>query len=260
MQRFIKAVMLALVFGCASLSASAKDLIIEHVANAGVKISYGDKAVLVDALFGPKTYFNTLNDNEFAALVAKGADISLSTHNHHDHFTAKRVADFLQGNPKAIFVGTPEMGAALHGSVSKQQIRTPALETGESHSFNYRGIKITALDFPHMSPEHDPPTNYGYLVGLGDWVVLHVGDADVNAEVIDRLDLASKNIDVAIIHDLFPTRKTNYAELVERMNANKVVFMHMVDVKAAPMAEWLEANQPSWDMLVTGYEEVRLSN
>lgn len=240
-------------------SAMASDLKVDHVANAGVRISSGDKSVLVDALFGPHDFFNFLNEEDFNALIKEGADVAMSTHAHNDHFGTDRTAAFLNGNPQSLFLGTPRMLELLDGQVKPSQVATETFRKYGSKVFNHRGIKITVLDFPHMEPVSHPTKNYAYLIEMNGWTVLHVGDAGVHAEAIEGLKLADMNIDLAIIHDLFPVRNENYHELIKQMNIGKIAFMHMVDEKAEPTAKWITENLPGAGMLVTGYETIELT-
>lgn len=74
-----------------SASLFASDLVVEHVANAGVKISSGNRVVLIDAIFATHERFNFLDETEFSQFAKQGADAALVTHFHDDHFGEKRV-------------------------------------------------------------------------------------------------------------------------------------------------------------------------
>jgi hypothetical protein len=100
--------------------------------------------------------------------------------------------------------------------------------------------------------------NLAYLVELNGWKILHVGDGDVNEKVIKGLKLAERNIDIAVIHDLFPVRKDNYLELIKQMNVEKVVFVHMTDEKAKLLSKWLKENMPDASLLGTDYPDIIL--
>lgn len=254
--KYFAVVILYLVIFKAAVSAELK---VEHVANAGVKITSGGKVVLIDALFGPHSRFNFLDDAAFNTLVQQQADVALSTHMHADHFGAKRVTQFLKQNKQSLFIGTPEALDELRGKVPDEQIKTAHFSGMYSKDISHNKVKISVLQFPHMMPDLEQAQNYAYIVEVNGWKVLHVGDADVNADVIAAHDLASKEIDIALIHDLFPHRHKNYQELINKMNVGKVMFVHMTDDKAIPMAQWLKANLPEAGMLVTGYENIVLT-
>jgi len=242
----------------ASLSSEPEKLIIEHVANAGVKIISGDKVTLIDALFGEHSRFNFLNEQEFTQLSNQGANLALTTHAHSDHFHPKQTTQFLQRNEETLFVSTPQAVKHLGEITKTADIMSPKLSGFQSQKFTHDGINVSVLSFPHMSPQTDTQ-NYAYLVEVNDWKVLHVGDANINAKVIAAHRLAEQNIDILLIHDLFPLVVKNYRELIEAMNAKKVVFVHVMDKKVAPLTQWLQKNLPNATLLATGHETVVLN-
>jgi L-ascorbate metabolism protein UlaG (beta-lactamase superfamily) len=254
--KILTTVILLSVFSNTSLATGLK---IEHVANAGVKISSGEKVILIDALFSSYGPFNFLSNEEFNKLAQEGADVALATHHHGDHFGAQRTAEFLKQSPDSLFIGTPKMLEQLDQKVKPTQLATGKLTGFQSKHFIHNNIKVTAFNFPHMDAHAAQSKNFAYLVEVNGWKVLHVGDGDVNSKVIKGLNLADVNIDIALIHDLFPVRKTNYLELIKKMNPGKVVFVHMTDDKAEPLSKWLKENLPKAGMLVTGYESVHLN-
>lgn len=93
-----KKLFVATVFMAASKASTASEMKVEHVANAGVKISSGGKTILIDALFGPHSHFNFLTDEAFKTLTDEGADVAFATHAHADHYGADRAAAFLKGS------------------------------------------------------------------------------------------------------------------------------------------------------------------
>ena len=246
----------AAVFMAASQASTATELKVEHVANAGIKISSGGKTILIDALFGPHSHFNFLTDNEFKTLTDEGADVALATHAHADHYGADRAAAFLNGSPNTLFIGTPRMHTTLKGKAKAEQVATTELSEFGSKTFSHRSVKVEVLNFPHMMPREGTPVNYGYVVEVNGWKVLHVGDANVSMEMVKGLKLADKKIDMAVLHDLFPVRQENYAAILKQIGAKKVAFMHMTDDKAEPLKKWMAESMPDGEMLVTGYENV----
>lgn len=253
-----KHVLISLALHSVCLSATATELTVEHVANAGVKIISGDKSVLIDALFGPHPHFNYLDDEQFAQLNQQGADLALATHGHSDHFSTDRVSQFLKANPSTLFIGTPSMLQSLKHKTSLSQLTTASLDNFQSKTFTHNDIKVTVLDFPHMEPRPGQAKNYGFVVQLNGWTVLHVGDADVSRKAIQGLNLAEYNIDLALIHDLFPVRHPDYQQLLKLINSKHLAFIHMTDDKAEPLVKWLQQHLPEAGMLVTGHEKISL--
>lgn len=241
-----------------SAKPNASDLLVEHVSNAGVKISSGDQTVLIDALFGPHSRFNFLNAMQFSELSEQGADVALVTHYHSDHFGEKRVLEFLEKNPDSLFIAPPQVLSFLEGKTSSKLSEEPYLTNYESRHYSHNNIDVEVLHFPHMSPEHNADTqNYAYIVTIDGWKVLHIGDGGITAAVIDGLNLADKKIDFALLHDLCVEQEDCVAR-IKQMGIKKVAFVHMTDDRAEPVNEWIRTNYPEGHILVTGYEKVVL--
>ncbi len=255
----MKNIIIFVLLFTSSLNLFATDLTIVHVANAGVKISSGDKTVLVDALFGPHKRFNSLNDENFTQLTMQGADVAVTTHTHSDHFGANRVSTFLKKNPKTLFIGTPQALKQLEGKVETHQLISESLIAFQSKLFSHHNINIDVLNFPHMDPEnHSNTQNYGFLIEVNGWRVLHIGDGDINSERIEGLKLAERNIDVALVHDRCLIQK-DCAQRMKQMNVGKVVFIHMTDERIKPVSKWIKTNLPKSTILITGYESISIS-
>jgi len=254
-----KTIIIFTVFFTNSLNLFAADLTIEHVANAGVKISSGEKTVLVDALFPPHKRFNSLNDENFSELTMQGADVIMATHTHSDHFGVSRVSTFLKKNTKSLFIGTPQTLKKLEGKADTYQLTSESLAAFQSKLFSHHNINVDALNFPHGDPEaHSKTQNYAFLIEVNGWKVLHIGDGGLNSERIEGLKLADRSIDVALVHDRC-LRQDDCAERMKQMNVGKVVFIHMTDDRIKPVSEWIKANLHNATILVTGHESISIS-
>jgi len=238
---------------------AANTLKIEHIANAGVKISSGNKVILIDALSGPNQYYNTTSNNDFDLLLETHVDVTLATHEHSDHFSVEKTARLLKKKPEALFISIPKAIALLSNEVDEKQWRTAHLNKFESKQFNHKNISITALHFPHSGakPDIHKFTNYAYLVTVNGWNILHVGDAEFDTAYIDGLELAKMNIDVIFLPAWVPEIEGGI-ELVKNLNLGKVVFLHLMDKELLTYSKLINDNLPSASMLATGYEQVTL--
>ncbi|GAB5381178.1 MAG: hypothetical protein Alis3KO_16310 [Aliiglaciecola sp.] len=248
------------LYGFFSVNVSANQLVIEHIANAGLKLSSGGKTVLIDAIFGPHDRFNSLNDNEFLELVNQGADAVLVSHIHDDHFEQSRSVQFLTSNPGTLFLAPPQTAHSVKANIEHSRLRDPELKNYESRPYVNNGVKIVALNFPHMSPELTADIqNFAYIVEIEGWKVLHIGDGGINAEVIAGLNLAEQEIDIALLHDLCPEQE-DCVERIKQIGATHVAFYHMTDDRVEPVGKWIKQNYPSAKMLVTGFETLVLNH
>jgi hypothetical protein len=137
----LKLILLHIFLTTFSLVSFAHELEIKYTANAGVKISSGKQTVLIDTLFGPHGFFNSLDEEAFSALIMQGADVVLSTHAHSDHFGAKRTSQFLRKNLKSNFIGTPEMLPPLDEDIDSAQLASASLNQFQSQGFDFKLLK-----------------------------------------------------------------------------------------------------------------------
>ena len=254
-----KSLALILLTAFAQITA-ANTINIEHIANAGVKISTGNHVILIDALSGPNKYYNTTSNEDFDLLLKSHVDVTLATHDHSDHFSAEKTASFLMKNPDTLFISIPKAIALLADKVDEKQWRTVHLTGFESKQFNHKNISITALHFPHVGakPDIHKFTNYAYLVTVNGWNILHVGDAKFDITNIDGLELAKMNIDVTLLPAWVPENEGGI-ELVKNLNLGKIVFMHLMDKELQTYSKLINDNLPEASMLATGYEKVTLN-
>ena len=89
------------------------------------------------------------------------------------------------------------------------------------------------------------------------WKVLHIGDGDITASRIDGLNLAQRNIDVALVHDRCLVQK-DCAQRMKQMNVGKVVFIHMTDNRIKPVMAWIKEHLRSASILATGHGKVSI--
>ena len=237
----------------------ASSLVIEHVANAGVKVSSGDKSILIDALFGPHFRFNSLNNDDYATLVEQGAVAVMTSHYHSDHFGGKRAVRFLEKNPETLFIAPPQAYEQMANQVEHNLIKAPQLEKYHSVKYTHQGVTITVFNHPHMSLEQTADVqNFAYITEINGWKVLHIGDGEINEEIISKLKLDGYGIDVALLHDLCP-EQPDCVERIQQIGAKVVGFYHMVDARAEPVGRWIKDHYPGARMLVTGQEPIVLS-
>lgn len=247
----IKHLALLLFTALFCLKSQANQLVVEHIANAGIKISSGKQVVLIDALFGPHHRFNSLSDEDYAQLVEQSATAVLTSHYHDDHFGAPRAKQFLDANPDTLFVSPPQVMEMFQHNIDHPLLHAPLLSGFQSARFSHQGVNITALNFPHMSPEQTAHVqNYAYIVEINGWKVLHVGDGGIESEIIDGLKLDERDIDVTLVHDLCPERDDCVARL-KQIGAQRVGFYHMMNQRAKPVGAWIDMHYPIARMLVT---------
>ena len=193
----------------AAVSEGRPALEVTYLANEGVLLAAGDDRVIVDALFdeGFRGYERlpraTRLDLESGGASLGAPRLALATHEHRDHFDARVAARFLTARQEAVFVSTPQVVERL--AVEEPEIpgfelrvhalwpapgTTERLELGE-------GLAVEVARLSHG--EGTDAQNLGFLVEIGGWTVLHVGDSEAGAEALAELGLAERHLDLALL-------------------------------------------------------------
>lgn len=188
-------------------------LLVTFLANEGVMLSAGGTSVLIDALFGEGLRGYGVVTPETRALLERAAPpfdrvaAVLATHAHRDHFDAAPAWRHLQANPRALFVSTPEAvdsvravaGPAASTNSGRLIAALPA--NGERRLVaSAPSIRIHALGLPHSSgTRRATPQNVGFVVEIGGFRVLHIGDTNEPEGSFASLRLDELGIDLALL-------------------------------------------------------------
>ena len=121
-------------------------------------------------------------------------DIALVTHYHRDHFSTKllnKLSGTLVIGPKQV---TDSLSPGAHIS-----LRTVPYMEFERNSYQVRNLSMSAFRMDHVNrSRHQHVQNIGYLIDLGGYSVLHVGDTDWHGQMFEKLELKAP-IDIAIL-------------------------------------------------------------
>jgi len=182
---------------------------VTFVGNSGFLITVGDQKVLIDALFEGFPRFN-------------GVDLILATHNHADHFSAELVQQYMQNNPKVIFMSTNQAASQLTGFGDRVIVVDPV--AGSPVNVEANGIGVEAIYLNHGFPPNDPSEvfNNGYVVTIGPVKFFHTGDIDILQDA-RQYNLAEQNIDLAFIQHFF-LLDDNARSLIDEVVGAKYLF------------------------------------
>ena len=184
-------------------------LVVTYLANEGVMLSSGGATVLIDALFGDGlSGYGVVSKPtrvrmEGATAPFDRVNAVLTTHTHGDHFDATAVLAHLRANPRATFVSTRQAvdavrraaGAAAN-SVAGRLVVGDQPKGERSQVAATGGATIYALGLPHGG---GGPTNLGFVVDVGGFRVLHLGDTSEGMREFTTLRLGELGIDVALL-------------------------------------------------------------
>jgi L-ascorbate metabolism protein UlaG (beta-lactamase superfamily) len=211
---------------------------VTFVANEGFLISAGARSVLIDALFGGAGYpgmpsGEVLENLRAARAPFDRAVLALTTHSHPDHFEATVAGGFLTRNSRAFLVGprivqtemalyAPELREAEDRVVGCQ----PAW--GTTADLTVRGNRLKILGLRHADEVNFETPHQAYLVELGRYRILHLGDALPTAENFEPYAWLEKTpLDVVLIPEWF-LRDPGAKALTERFfKARRFILIHL---------------------------------
>ena len=182
---------------------------VTFVGNSGFLITVGDQEVLIDALFEGLPPFDDV-------------DLILATHDHPDHFSATLVQQYMQNNPKTIFISTKQAASQLTGFGDRVIALDPV--AGSPVNVEANGIRVEAIYLNHGYPPNDPNevVNNGYVVTIGPIKFFHTGDID-DLQDVRQYNLAEQNIDLAFIQHFF-LLDDNARSLIDEVVGEKYLF------------------------------------
>ena len=213
---------------------------VTYLANEGFLIEAGQRAVVIDALFGDglggyRTVPLTIREDlETGSGRFAGIDCVLATHEHADHFSPRAVARLL-GSIPAQFISTREAVEQVTellptGTGAEPRWLRPARH--EIESVDCGGIPVSAMSFHHGRLM---VKNLAYLIDFDGLTVLHVGDTEITVDEIRPWKLSDLDIDVALLPAWHLTEPL-WLPVLEEIGARHVVAMHLA--RADAPASW----------------------
>lgn len=211
---------------------------ITYLANEGFLLQVGETKVLIDALFpGIRGYPEPSEELRRALSSGRspfdGVDLVLATHFHGDHFGAREVSEYLRANPGAQFISTEQAVEALVKEVGEvpENARSIYPKEGETLSVTIDGVELTLFNLHHGRDRRPPVQNLGFLVDLGGFKILHIGDTEVGIEEIRALELGKLGIDLALLPAWYLT-EPRWRPAVAEIGAGRIVAMHLASPDA----------------------------
>jgi L-ascorbate metabolism protein UlaG (beta-lactamase superfamily) len=225
---------------------------ITYLGNEGVMISAGKQQVLIDAVHGPYSEYVSPPAHELRAMQEgkfpyNGPEVVLVTHVHGDHFSARALGLHLEHNKSAVLVSSQQVVNSMRRDFAgydriRSQIRevTPAWKQRQGLQVN--GVGIDVLGLRHGGEEFHAVQNLGYVVRLGSWTLLHVGDADATEENLRSFNLQQEGIDVAFLPFWYLMTPEGQALVREHIRPKHIIAVHI------PRASASELEKPSRDI------------
>lgn len=223
---------------------------VRYLANEGFLIEVGGQRVLIDGLFGPGIAGYAAVPPDLRVEIEAGTGdwagirVVVASHFHRDHFEAGAVARFLEANPEAIFVSTPQAiraltetlatGAAVTNSNRIQlltRVRSLLPPEGSMQSVEIDGITIEALNLHHGRRE-PPVENLGLIITVGGRRFLHFGDTEAKMETFEPYLERLHGADVALLPFWFLSSDWRAEMVRDRIQPRSIVVAHLPEPDA----------------------------
>lgn len=213
------------------------------IANSGVLVQVGQSKVLIDGLYTDgRGKFATPTDAQVDAMVNgkvpyNNLSLALVTHVHPEHMNPQKLAQMLFTQKSLKCVSTPQTIDSVKvvmddfSVVEKRLLAFPTSRTWKTASLE--GITIKAAYARHPGKANAKIMDVIFLLTMGDKKVLHLGDADMNPDRFDELNLHYEEVDVAFVPFWYMSSFYG-AELVKKyVKADKIVAVHFPE-KGSP--------------------------
>lgn len=240
---------------------------VTYVANEGVLIAAGEDAVLIDAIHqeGNPIYAKVAAET-FAAMRA-GADpydqvtLVLVTHPHPDHFHAQAIADHLRANSGAVFIAPPDaaqaVGNAFPGAM-RGRVRPLYPGHGESLETRLGDVAVRVLNLPHGSKQFAEIQNVGYVLNVGGYSILHVGDAKADISVFEAYSAHIQGVDIAIFPYWY-MMQTQGRDLIDTIiKPGQLLLCHVPPAEADEVKQKVQNQYPQAIVLVEPGQQISM--
>lgn len=201
---------------------------VTYVGNAGFLIDFGDKKILIDALFkGFEGNYEMPQEIQEKLRLAQApfddVDLILVTHAHGDHVDPAMVSEHMKNNPNAVFASTQQLIDYLKDSTYQSIGFNPTKERSDQKEI--QGIKLESFLLPHGPDSRI--INIGFLVSVNGTTIFQTGDADFEQFTFDEfksLGLATRKIDLAFIQHYYMRGDSIENKFIREGIAAKYVF------------------------------------
>jgi L-ascorbate metabolism protein UlaG (beta-lactamase superfamily) len=217
-------------------------LSISYIGNMGVLLANNDNVVIIDGFhkkykpeyaYPSESTVEKIINGEYQNF--KKPDIALVTHHHKDHFDADYYRTFLQKNPESIVVASQQTIDLIHEGLNSDELEMSSalkqvLYNEEEYSGVHQNIEIIAFKCPHVnSARHSSVQNIAYLVSMGNYSILHLGDTnwDVAESILKKKKISDISLDVAILPYWMLLNKNSIEQVNSLLAPKRIIATHI---------------------------------
>jgi L-ascorbate metabolism protein UlaG (beta-lactamase superfamily) len=233
---------------------------ITSLANAGFLLHAGEYSVLIDSFVkDPYKEYEALPSDVFKKMANgeapfDGYALALVSHNHPDHFQPLAAKRFLTSNPDSALLSSPQVVEAMRPGEKgdkeafrkiRGQVREVPVKKGEAKILKHQGMTVEMMLLAHGGEQNRGVVqNYGHLITMGGYKVLHIGDADMDPAIFEPYRFAERNIDVALVPCWFFANEVGVRIVDELIRPRAVVACHIPAAEKELFIERMELENP----------------
>lgn len=243
---------------------------VRYLANEGFLVAGAGRRVLIDALFGAGVDGYPIVPADLRGELEAGSgewghiDLALATHYHADHFDPQAVLRFLEAQPDAAFVSTPQAVGQLRKRVAPDDARLRRVHSafpdeGTTENLILNEIDIQVLNLHHGRNRRPAVENLGYIVTLGDDRFLHFGDTEAKMEDFEPYLGLLQDTELALLPFWFLSSEWRAQMVRERIRPQEIIVAHLPlpNAPAGHFARW-ESYDNLLDVIRQAFPQARI--
>jgi L-ascorbate metabolism protein UlaG (beta-lactamase superfamily) len=203
-------IIIALVLLAWTGSLMSQDLSITQLANEGVMVTDGETRVLIDAMVvEPYSVYGGLPDQARSHFHQRSGpfsdiDLVLVSHRHHDHNQPAFACEFMLGSTESLLVSSSQVIGLMRERCRNLTVNSPRVRQIDPQydapvTVKSGGATVDIFPLSHGTRKYARIQNYGHLIDIGGFKVVHLGDAAMDPSDFARAGLDSVDLDVALI-------------------------------------------------------------
>jgi L-ascorbate metabolism protein UlaG (beta-lactamase superfamily) len=163
-----------------------------------------------------------------------GIDLSVVSHAHADHMSARMTAELLKRNPGVMFVSSPLACDSLRivagndfGKITERVVSVdPAWK--EIVKLQRNNIDVEFFGVNHAGPGREPYKTLATVIDLDGIRLVHLADefAGSNLENFEAVDLERAGIDIAFADRMFLADSVGQYIMKEYVKPEYIILMH----------------------------------
>ena len=228
---------------------------VTFLANDGFQLRSGKYSILIDAFVRePVGVFGALPEEVHKRLVNAltpfdGLTIVLVSHVHGDHLQPRSIEKYLSRNNQAQLLTSEQVLRFLHQSTKDfeaigKRLSPIPLVKGTMKTLKEEGMSVSFFELPHFMAQDEKELNLGHLIRIGGLKILHVGDAAPTFEAFAAYDLASLEIDLAIVPYWFFGDPQAVRVLHEKVRPRQVIMAHIPPANMEKLGAMMQEKFP----------------